>query len=196
MSDVLHRERLTPTQIEVTDRHRRFAETIRTAAKRVPINDATEILKQQLKDATERAAASDAALRHAKHQLAEQAKIIHDFELKIVGLHAGNVALQKMSGINPTIARIIDVVAEHYGTTRACIISNQRYSVLIPPRHIAVYLASQLTGFSLPAIGRAFNRDHSSMLNARDKIIAALETDPALAETIKTIREKLDEVAQ
>ncbi len=192
MSDVLHFARLTPSQLSAIDRHKRFAETIRTAAKRVPINDTTEVLKQQLKDANERAAASEAVIAEMTQRMDAQIKAMDALELKLSCLRAENLVLQRATGINPSIANIIDLVAKHYGTTRELVLSNQRYDAIMLPRHIAQYLATQIvTTLSLTEMARVFRRDHSSMIHARDKIAAAIETDPALVETINAIREKL-----
>ncbi len=187
--NIIHRPSRTPTQAAIIDRHRRFADTIRTAARRVP--DATEILGRQLKEANERAALSAAMLANVEKLLSDQIRLNKDLELTVTGLRAEKLFLQKQTGINPSVASIIDIVAAHYGTTRECIISNQRYAYLMPPRHVAVYIACRNTGLSLPEMGRAFKRDHSSMIHARDKITAAMQTDAALVETINAIQEKL-----
>ncbi len=192
MSDVLHRLQLTPTQLESIDRHKRFANTIRTAATRVPINDEMESLKQQLKAANDRADASAAVLAHTMLRLDDQVEIRAKLELTICRLRADNLILQKTAGVNPKIANIIDVVAKHYDTTREVIVSFQRGDGATLHRHVACYIACKITGMSLPEIGRAFNRtDHTSIMYARDKIAAAIETDTILAETIDALREKI-----
>lgn len=190
MSDVLHHARLTPTQAAATGRHRRFLDAIRATAALVP--DKTEILERQLKDANERAAASEAVLIEMTQRLDAQIKDKDRLELKLSCLRAENQVLQRATGINPSVANIIDVVAKHYGTTRELILSNQRYAGIMLPRHVAAYIASQtVTTLSLTEMGRVFKRDHSSMIHARNKIIAALETNTELAETINALREKL-----
>lgn len=66
------------------------------------------------------------------------------------------------------------------------IIGQRRLKKLCAIRHIAVYLATELTGKSLPEIGRVFGgRDHTTILHARDKIARLRLTDPALDEKIK-----------
>lgn len=192
MTDVLHRERLTETQAASIERHKRFLSTIRTTAARVPINDATEILKQQLKNANERAASSEAVIAELTQRMDAQIRAKERLELQFKCLRAENIVLQRATGINPSVAAVIDAVAQQFGTTRELILSNQRYASIMRPRHVAAYLACQVvTHLSLAEIGRVFNRDHSSMIHARDKIAAELETDLALAETVETIRGNL-----
>jgi len=192
MSDVLHHERATPTQAAVIGRHKRFLETIRTTAQRVPINDAMEILKQKLKDANERAATAEAVISEMTQRMDEIIASKQMLEIQNARLVAENDALQKARGINPSIASIVDTVAEHYGTRRELILSNQRYAEIMRPRHVAVYIACQVvTNLSLTEIGRVFKRDHSSMIHARDKIIRAMEADPIFAETVNMLLGKI-----
>ena len=195
MSDVLHHARTTPTQAHAIGRHKRFLDTIRANAARVPINDATDTLKQQLRDANERAATSEAIIAEMTQRMDDHIKDKQALELRISCLRAENQVLQRATGINPSVANIIDVVAKHYGTTRELILSNQRYAGIITARHVAAYIACQtVTSLSLTEMGRVFKRDHSSMIHARDKIVAAMEADPALAETVKTLRNQINGV--
>ena len=189
---IIHTPKLTPTQAAIIDRNKRFADTIRATAQRVPINDAMEILKQQLRDANDRAATAEAVLAEATQRIDDLIHSKQMLEIQISRLVAENDALQKARGINPSIASIVDTVAEHYGTRRELILSNQRYAEIMRPRHVAVYIACQVvTNLSLTEIGRVFKRDHSSMIHARDKIIRAMEADPIFAETVNMLLGKI-----
>ena len=46
------------------------------------------------------------------------------------------------------------------------------------PRQIAMYLTTELTDLSLPEIGREFNRDHSTVVHARDLVKEKINVDP------------------
>lgn len=69
-----------------------------------------------------------------------------------------------------SIHEIQDCVCTVFATTRNDLISAKRYGPLIPPRHIAIMLAAHLTPLSYPAIGRQFNRDHTSIMHAVRKM--------------------------
>ena len=50
-----------------------------------------------------------------------------------------------------------------------------------------MFLTTELTDLSLPEIGREFNRDHSTVVHARDLIKNKIETDPFFAAEINQI---------
>lgn len=62
--------------------------------------------------------------------------------------------------------RIIEEVADKYDVPAKDILSDRRAHVLIPPRHEAMFRCVAETLLSLPAIGRIFNRDHTSIGHA------------------------------
>ena len=89
---------------------------------------------------------------------------------------------------------IIDCVAEYYGLSAALVRGDSRKKEIAQARHMAVYLTREMTGLSLPRIGDAFGRDHSTIINSCDKITKMLETSPstkaAVADLKKIITEK------
>ncbi len=91
---------------------------------------------------------------------------------------------------------IIEVVAEHFSITSEDIISKKRNQELVLPRHIAMYLSREMTEVSLKKIGQIFGgRDHSTVLNAIDKIESYLNTgDNEIYTKIETIRKKLNPI--
>ena len=65
-----------------------------------------------------------------------------------------------------TIENIQKVVAEYYRIKVADLKSKSRARSVTRPRQVAMALAKELTNKSLPEIGRAFERDHTTVLNA------------------------------
>jgi len=61
------------------------------------------------------------------------------------------------------------------------------------PRQIAMYLAHELTECSLPEIGRAFDRDHSTVVHARDQVKRKLESDPFFSAEINQMKSEIAE---
>lgn len=81
----------------------------------------------------------------------------------------------------PSVAAIIDYVAEFYGVPRPEMTGYRRLRPIVRPRHIAMWLARNLTPLSLPQIGRAFaGRDHTSVLHGVRSIDRLREQYPAL----------------
>ena len=89
---------------------------------------------------------------------------------------------------------IIDCVAEYYGLSAAQVRGDSRKKEIAQARHMAVYLTREMTGLSLPRIGDAFGRDHSTIINSCDKITKQLssseETKAVVADLKKIITEK------
>jgi len=90
------------------------------------------------------------------------------------------------------IRDIIGAVSDHYCIDEVDIVSARRTGDLVLPRHVAMYLAKQLTHRSLPEIGRMFGqRDHTTILYAVKKIGRKIQTDDVLRLAISEIRRKL-----
>lgn len=89
---------------------------------------------------------------------------------------------------------IIDCVAEYYGLSAAQVRGDSRKKEIAQARHMAVYLTREMTGLSLPRIGDAFGRDHSTIINSCDKITKQLassaEAKAAVTDLKKIITEK------
>ena len=89
---------------------------------------------------------------------------------------------------------IIDCVAEYYGLSSAQVRGDSRKKEIALARHMAVYLTREMTGLSLPRIGDAFGRDHSTIINSCDKISkqveASAETRNAVSDLKKMITER------
>lgn len=90
-----------------------------------------------------------------------------------------------------TIQDIQEVVAEEYGITVDELRSKQRKERFVFPRHIAIYLAHELTDLSWTDIGEAFNKDHSTTIHACEKIKTMVANDPYFAETINKLINKI-----
>ncbi|MCK4393403.1 chromosomal replication initiator protein DnaA, partial [Candidatus Bipolaricaulota bacterium] len=59
-------------------------------------------------------------------------------------------------------------------------------------RHIAIYLAREMTDHSFPAIGKQFgNRDHTTIMHSYMKIKTLIQETPLLYSEIQEIQESL-----
>ncbi|NWG53855.1 MAG: AAA family ATPase [Hydrogenophilaceae bacterium] len=86
------------------------------------------------------------------------------------------------------VATVLKVVARHNNMTVEQLLTRSRQRAFAQPRQIAAYLCTQLTHASLPDIGRRFGGfDHSTILYSRNKIRAALETDPRIRSEVDTL---------
>ena len=88
---------------------------------------------------------------------------------------------------------IQQVVCQHYGISRADILSHRRTAKVVFARQIAMYLAKTLTLRSLPEIGRRFGgRDHTTVLHAVRKIEGLSRPAEPLAGEISALKELID----
>ncbi len=85
-------------------------------------------------------------------------------------------------------AEIQTAVSEHFDLSREDLLSSARVARIAWPRQLAMYLARELTGQSLPAIGRDFGgRDHTTVLHACRRTAARLQDDAAAREAVEKL---------
>lgn len=59
-------------------------------------------------------------------------------------------------------------------------------------RWYAIWLATELTDFKLVQIGGFFHRDHSSVINARDRLIERMDRDDEMRATGEILKQLLE----
>lgn len=89
--------------------------------------------------------------------------------------------------VNVTIDKILHTVSSHYNISIDDMKSRKRVSNIASARHVAVYIIKKMTDRSLPAIGREFNRDHTTIINSIDTVEKRLASDPAFDAEIKEL---------
>jgi Bacterial dnaA protein helix-turn-helix len=98
-----------------------------------------------------------------------------------------------MSGVATigSVARIQGRVAEVFGVTRADMLSRRHNRRSVIPRHVAMYLARKLTPHSMPAIGRCFGRDHTTVVHAIKATNDRMEHWPSLKRDVDALEKEL-----
>ncbi|HUZ50430.1 MAG TPA: chromosomal replication initiator protein DnaA [Candidatus Dormibacteraeota bacterium] len=87
-----------------------------------------------------------------------------------------------------TIAKIKDTVANAHGLTVKEMDNGRRDQRLAGPRQIAMYIATELTDYSLPQIARDFGKkDHTTVMYARDKIKDQMQRDEAFRNKVRQL---------
>jgi len=88
----------------------------------------------------------------------------------------------------PSIAQVQSIVAAHFSLSVEQLTSASRASAVAWPRHVAIHLARDLTGASLPVIGQAFGgRNHATVLHACKRVSERLKTDQQVVDEIATL---------
>jgi chromosomal replication initiator protein len=88
---------------------------------------------------------------------------------------------------NVSIEDIQKTVSEYYKIKLPDLLSKKRNRQVVRPRHIAMWLCRQVTQFSLPVIGEAFGRDHTSVLTACRNIETLRVKDSVLAHDLHVL---------
>ncbi|MBS4175190.1 chromosomal replication initiator protein DnaA [Bacillus sp. FJAT-49736] len=92
----------------------------------------------------------------------------------------------------PKVITILDIqkkVGEQYNVKLEDFKAKKRTQSVAFPRQIAMFLARELTDFSLPKIGEEFGgRDHTTVIHAHEKISKMIQSDAQLQKKIEEIR--------
>ncbi len=110
---------------------------------------------------------------------------------KPITLQLAHESLRHLIKARPAPTRIatqdiLDRVCEHYNVRLSDLLSQRRTKNLAFPRHVAMYLAKELTQLTLSEIGSFFGgRDHSTVLHAINKIKGLRLKEPDLRSEIE-----------
>jgi chromosomal replication initiator protein len=91
-----------------------------------------------------------------------------------------------------TVEAIQDITADAFGLTRDELLSASRAARLTWPRQVAMYLAREHTGETLPAIGERFGgRGHTTVLHACRRTAQRIAADPEAFDFVRRLTERL-----
>jgi chromosomal replication initiator protein len=89
------------------------------------------------------------------------------------------------------VTRVVDLVANAFHVKPKEVLGKSRLQSVMIPRHVAMWLTREVLKLSLPAIGDAFQRDHSTVLHAIRKVNERLTTDALFAKQVAELRGEL-----
>jgi chromosomal replication initiator protein len=91
-----------------------------------------------------------------------------------------------------TVEAIQDATAEAFGLTREELLSSSRAARLAWPRQVAMYLAREHTGETLPAIGARFaGRNHTTVMHACKRTAQRIAADPEAFDFVRRLTDHL-----
>ncbi len=94
--------------------------------------------------------------------------------------------------VNLSIDKIQKEVANYFGVNINEILGNSRKKKVAMARQIAMYLSRYLTDKSLSEISKAFKKkDHTTVINAIDKVEKTMEKDRKFKLTVEFLRDKI-----
>ena len=95
-----------------------------------------------------------------------------------------------------TVRRVLEMTAEHFGTTVGALLSERRTQSLSRPRQIAMFVARKVTARSLPFIGRRMgDRDHTTILHGWRAVRSLIDSGDAgtIAAVVRIIEQLTEE---
>ena len=113
----------------------------------------------------------------------EKTDLTLEFARKVLNCEAHKTAL--------TIEKVIKAVSDYYGVSIKDFKSTSRNQRVSSARHVAVYLARELTQKSFESIAEYLNKKHTTMLYSYEKIREDLRLNRDLEHAIAEIKESL-----
>ena len=89
--------------------------------------------------------------------------------------------------IRVTQDKIFAAVANKYGVTVEDIRGSRRTKDIAMARHVSIYIMRNVTGMSLPSIGKVFNRDHTTILSSIKTVEKEIRDSAAVENDIDTL---------
>ncbi len=86
-----------------------------------------------------------------------------------------------------SISQIKKIVCKHFNVTVEEMNSKKKNNTIAWPRQVAMYIASELTTLPVTEIGREFNRDHTTILHAKQKVKEEIEKNPFFVPEINKL---------
>jgi chromosomal replication initiator protein len=95
-------------------------------------------------------------------------------------------------GYKPTIERIQEATAAHYGLTVAKLTSASREQKIAIPRQVAMFLCRELAKETFQLIAEKFNKkDHSTVISAKERVEELLGQDPEIQTAVAALTQRL-----
>ncbi|HEV7807882.1 MAG TPA: chromosomal replication initiator protein DnaA [Solirubrobacteraceae bacterium] len=152
--------------------------------------------------------ADEGALHAIAHRITSNARALEGALIRIVAYHSltrrpidVELANEVLAGLYPnarpaqqalTIERIQQLTCEAFSISREELLSSGRSGRVAWPRQVAMYLARQHTGETLPAIGRQFGgRNHTTVMYACRKAGERIAQDPAAQAVVRDLERRL-----
>ena len=95
--------------------------------------------------------------------------------------------------IGVTVDKVFVAVEKKYSVPKAELVGKSRVKEVALARHVTIHLIRILTEMSLPAIGKLFNRDHSTVLSSLDTIDKKMASSPAFEAEINNLIKEIKE---
>lgn len=86
-----------------------------------------------------------------------------------------------------TPERIISTVCKYFVIDEKDLTGRKRNKEIVEPRQICIYLMWSQLAIPLTTIGQMFNRDHTTIIHARDKILEQIKTSGQMKKVVSDL---------
>jgi chromosomal replication initiator protein len=152
--------------------------------------------------------ADEGALHAIAHRITSNARTLEGALIRVVAYHSltgrpidaeladevlGRLYPQSCpAAASPTIERVQELACEAFDVSRDELLSASRNARLAWARQVAMYLAREHTGATLPAIGRGFGgRNHTTVMYACRRAGERIAADPAARALVRDLERRL-----
>jgi chromosomal replication initiator protein len=111
-----------------------------------------------------------------------------------VDLEFAKAELSQVHSSRPSVTCVEDIqraVCHHFHVRSAAMTSKDRHKSTALARHVAMYLCKQRLNVSFPELGRAFQKDHTTVISAVRKVATLRDNDPQIRAHIEAIEKRL-----
>ena len=122
----------------------------------------------------------------AKSSLTGQPIDMEFAKAELSGVHSARAKLTSVDDI-------LRVVCHHFHLRSSELLGADRHKTTALARHVAMYLCKKRLSVSFPELGRAFGKDHTTVMSAVRKVQTLRERDPELRAHLDAIERKLAE---
>ncbi|MBR1925746.1 MAG: chromosomal replication initiator protein DnaA [Clostridia bacterium] len=85
--------------------------------------------------------------------------------------------------------KIIEAICSKFNIRKDELFGKKRTKELVEPRQICIYLMWKKLNIPLTAISKLFNRDHTTAIHARDKVIEMMKEDMSVKKMIEELED-------
>jgi chromosomal replication initiator protein len=111
-----------------------------------------------------------------------------------VDLEFARAEIALVQATRPVVTNVDEIqraVCHHFQLRSADLLSKDRHKGIALARHVAMYLCKQRLRVSFPELGRAFCKDHTTVISAVRKVTALRESDPQVRAHLDAIERRL-----
>jgi chromosomal replication initiator protein len=154
--------------------------------------DGVEVSEEVLTEIAERVSSSVRALEGALIRVVAYASLKGEPATPGLVRHVLRKLGEDVAPTSYGISEIIDATALEFDVERESLLARDRRPAVARARHVAMFLARELTDHSLPEIGRGMGgRNHTTVLHAVNRIGTALRSDEAVRNAVDNLRRRL-----